>query len=88
MPQMMRKRSSFGKRIIFKGINRHEWNAEGGRVVTEEDISNLNNLYGYFEDSVIVSMNYISGIRFVEIIILFSGPCGMSSIRLMKNIKN
>lgn len=27
-----------GKRIIFKGINRHEWNAEGGRVVTEEDM--------------------------------------------------
>ena len=33
------------------------WN----EIVTEEDISNLNNLYGYFEDSVIVSMNYISG---------------------------
>ncbi|MBQ8435713.1 MAG: DUF4981 domain-containing protein [Oscillospiraceae bacterium] len=27
-----------GKRIIFKGINRHEWNAESGRVVTEEDM--------------------------------------------------
>lgn len=27
-----------GKRIIFKGINRHEWNAEGGRVVTEDDM--------------------------------------------------
>ncbi len=27
-----------GKRIIFKGINRHEWNAKGGRVLTEEDI--------------------------------------------------
>ena len=27
-----------GKRIVFKGINRHEWNAEGGRVVTEEDM--------------------------------------------------
>ena len=27
-----------GKRIIFKGINRHEWNAERGRVVTEEDM--------------------------------------------------
>ena len=27
-----------GKRIIFKGINRHEWNANGGRVVTEEDM--------------------------------------------------
>jgi len=27
-----------GKRIIFKGINRHEWSAEGGRVVTEEDM--------------------------------------------------
>ena len=33
------------------------WN----EIVTEEDISDLNNLYGYFEDSVIVSMNYISG---------------------------
>ncbi len=32
------------------------WN----EIVTEEDISNLNNLYGYFEDPVIVSMNYIS----------------------------
>ena len=27
-----------GKRIIFKGINRHEWNANGGRVVTKEDM--------------------------------------------------
>ena len=27
-----------GKRIIFKGINRHEWCAEGGRVVTKEDM--------------------------------------------------
>ena len=27
-----------GKRIVFKGINRHEWNAEGGRVVTEDDM--------------------------------------------------
>lgn len=27
-----------GKRIVFKGINRHEWNAKGGRVVTEEDM--------------------------------------------------
>ena len=27
-----------GKRIVFKGINRHEWNANGGRVVTEEDM--------------------------------------------------
>ena len=27
-----------GQRIVFKGINRHEWNAEGGRVVTEDDM--------------------------------------------------
>lgn len=27
-----------GKRIVFKGINRHEWNTEGGRVVTEDDM--------------------------------------------------
>ncbi len=27
-----------GKRIVFKGINRHEWDANGGRVVTEEDM--------------------------------------------------
>ncbi|MBE6862183.1 MAG: DUF4981 domain-containing protein [Ruminococcus sp.] len=27
-----------GKRIIFKGVNRHEWNAERGRSVTEEDM--------------------------------------------------
>ncbi len=27
-----------GKRIIFKGINRHEWSAERGRSVTEEDM--------------------------------------------------
>ena len=27
-----------GKRIVFKGSNRHEWNAEGGRVVTEDDM--------------------------------------------------
>ena len=27
-----------GKRIIFKGINRHEWNAANGRVVSEADM--------------------------------------------------
>ncbi len=27
-----------GKRIVFRGINRHEWNAERGRCVTEEDM--------------------------------------------------
>ena len=27
-----------GKRIIFKGINRHEWSAKGGRVVTREEM--------------------------------------------------
>lgn len=27
-----------GKRIIFKGINRHEFNAETGRVIAEEDM--------------------------------------------------
>lgn len=27
-----------GKRIIFKGVNRHEFNAERGRSVTEEDM--------------------------------------------------
>lgn len=27
-----------GKRIIFKGINRHEWNAERGRAITVEDM--------------------------------------------------
>lgn len=27
-----------GKRIIFKGINRHEWNAERGRCITDEDM--------------------------------------------------
>ncbi len=27
-----------GKRIVFKGVNRHEWNAENGRAVTEEDM--------------------------------------------------
>lgn len=27
-----------GKRIIFKGVNRHEWNAERGRSITEEDM--------------------------------------------------
>ena len=27
-----------GKRIIFKGINRHEFNARNGRTVTEEDM--------------------------------------------------
>ena len=27
-----------GKRIIFKGINRHEWNAANGRAVSEEDM--------------------------------------------------
>ncbi len=27
-----------GKRIIFKGVNRHEWNANYGRCITEEDM--------------------------------------------------
>lgn len=27
-----------GKRIIFKGINRHEWNPKSGRVVSKEDM--------------------------------------------------
>ncbi len=27
-----------GKRIVFKGVNRHEWNAEHGRSITEEDM--------------------------------------------------
>ncbi len=27
-----------GKRIIFKGVDRHEWNAERGRAITEEDM--------------------------------------------------
>ncbi len=27
-----------GKRILFKGINRHEWSAERGRAITEEDM--------------------------------------------------
>ncbi len=27
-----------GKRIIFKGINRHEWNVKTGRVITKEDM--------------------------------------------------
>lgn len=27
-----------GKRIVFKGINRHEWNARRGRAVTREDM--------------------------------------------------
>ncbi|MBQ7835350.1 MAG: DUF4981 domain-containing protein [Ruminiclostridium sp.] len=27
-----------GKRIIFKGVNRHEWNAESGRAITKEDM--------------------------------------------------
>ena len=34
-----------------------EWN----EVVTDADIENLNKIYNYFEDSMIVSMNYISG---------------------------
>ena len=27
-----------GKRIVFRGINRHEWNCRRGRVVSEEDM--------------------------------------------------
>lgn len=27
-----------GKRVVFKGVNRHEFNARSGRVVTEEDM--------------------------------------------------
>ena len=30
-----------GKRIVFKGINRHEFNAEHGRSLTKEDISSI-----------------------------------------------
>ena len=34
-----------------------EWN----EVITDSDIAYLNNIYDDFEDSMIVSMNYISG---------------------------
>lgn len=27
-----------GKRLIFTGVNRHEWSAKGGRVITTEDM--------------------------------------------------
>ncbi|MEG2842123.1 MAG: glycoside hydrolase family 2 TIM barrel-domain containing protein, partial [Ruthenibacterium sp.] len=27
-----------GKRIVFKGVNRHEWNCHAGRVVTHDDM--------------------------------------------------
>lgn len=27
-----------GKRLIFNGVNRHEWSAEGGRVITIQDM--------------------------------------------------
>ena len=27
-----------GKRIVFKGVNRHEFNARTGRCITEEDM--------------------------------------------------
>lgn len=27
-----------GKRLIFTGVNRHEWSATGGRVITEQDM--------------------------------------------------
>lgn len=27
-----------GKRIVFKGVNRHEWNCQRGRAVTKEDM--------------------------------------------------
>ncbi len=27
-----------GKRIVFRGVNRHEWNAARGRCITEEDM--------------------------------------------------
>ncbi|MCR4749466.1 MAG: hypothetical protein K5877_06740 [Lachnospiraceae bacterium] len=40
-----------GKTVIM------EWN----EVITDSDIAYLNNIYDDFEDSVIVSMNYISG---------------------------
>jgi len=27
-----------GKRLMIRGVNRHEWNAEGGRCITEQDM--------------------------------------------------
>ena len=29
-----------GKRIVFNGVNRHEWSCETGRAITKEDMIN------------------------------------------------
>jgi len=43
-----------GKRIIFKGVNRHDYSAANGRVVTEEDIR---------RDLIIMKRNNINAVR-------------------------
>ena len=49
-------RVSGGMRELVKEMDL-EWN----EVLTDADIEYLNNIYDHFEDSLIVSMNYISG---------------------------
>lgn len=43
-----------GKRLIFTGVNRHEWSAAGGRVITEQDMERDIRI---FED------NFINAVR-------------------------
>jgi beta-galactosidase len=43
-----------GKRIVFRGVNRHEFHCERGRAITEEDIRN---------DIILMKQNNINAVR-------------------------
>lgn len=43
-----------GKRLVIKGVNRHEWNAESGRVITKSDMQ---------QDISIIKHNHINAVR-------------------------
>lgn len=43
-----------GKRIIFKGVNRHEWNARSGRCISKEDM---------ISDIILMKQNNINAVR-------------------------
>lgn len=43
-----------GKRLIFTGVNRHEWSAKGGRVITVQDME---------QDIRIFAENHINAVR-------------------------
>lgn len=47
-----------GKRIIFKGVNRHEWDADRGRSITREDMENDAKLMKRFNINAVRTSHY------------------------------